>query len=75
MSIAPETPVRSSMYRALFLLPDGEVIATRRLSAADDREAITLVKAMVDYHAVELWNGLRYVEYFVPEPPSPVERT
>ncbi|MHC2002855.1 hypothetical protein ACYQR9_20755 [Methylobacterium sp. CM6241] len=35
-----------------------------RLAAEDDDRAIEAVKAMVDGHAVELWDGLRFIEHF-----------
>jgi hypothetical protein len=70
----PETSVTSSAYRALILLPDGRVFDTHSLMADDDDEAITLAEAMVDGHAVELWDGLRYIEYFAAKFPHPDDR-
>ncbi|GEP11096.1 hypothetical protein [Methylobacterium gnaphalii] len=68
MSATLEQPtVRSSTYRVLVLKPDGTVVDTRALFAADDDEAMALAKSMVRGHAVELWDDLRFIEHFPPE--------
>ena len=36
------------------------------ISVQDDDEAVERAKAMVDGHAVELWDGLRFIEHFPP---------
>ncbi|MHC2017317.1 hypothetical protein [Methylobacterium sp. CM6247] len=57
---------RPSAYRVLLLAKTGAVIGMVRISVQDDDEAIERAKAMVDGHAVELWDGLRFIELFPP---------
>lgn len=51
-------------YRAIILGSSGQITRIVNLTAADDAEALKLSEAMVDGHAVELWDGLRYIEHF-----------
>jgi hypothetical protein len=66
MSETPEEPGSEPAYRALLLSPEGSVIDMQTLIAADDEEAVQLAKAIVDGHAVDLWDGLRFIEHFDP---------
>lgn len=51
-------------YRALVLEMDGQLVSMCALTAYDDAEATELAKAMLDGHAVELWDGLRFIQHF-----------
>lgn len=53
-------------YRVFLLAKTGNVIGTIPISVEDDSEAVERAKAMVDGHAVELWDGLRFIEHFPP---------
>ena len=53
-------------YRALILSPSNYVLRTEHLSAGGDDEAFTIAQNMVDGHAVDLWDGLRFIEHFTP---------
>ncbi|MCJ2046815.1 hypothetical protein MKK58_20070 [Methylobacterium sp. J-078] len=53
-------------YRVILLRKDGAVIGAVPLSARDDDFAIAQAKSLVDGHAVELWDGLRFIEHFDP---------
>jgi hypothetical protein len=48
----------------ILLAKDGAVVSASRISVEDDDGAIEAAKAMVDGHAVELWDGLRFIEHF-----------
>lgn len=43
---------------------DGAVASVLRIIVDDDAHAMEAAKAMVDGHAVELWDGLRFIEHF-----------
>lgn len=51
----------------MVLAPDGAVVEIYPLLAADDDEALSLAKAMVNGHVIELWDGLRFIEHFPAE--------
>lgn len=53
-------------YRVILLRKDGTVVGTVPVSARDDDLAIERAKALADGHAVELWDGLRFIEHFDP---------
>lgn len=57
----PEFP---SAYRAMTLTGDGRVMANLSLIASSDLEAIAAAKVLADAHAVELWDGLRFIDRF-----------
>ena len=59
---APRPPA----YRVILLAKTGSVIGMVPISVQDDDEAVERAKAMVDGHAVELWDGLRFIEHFPP---------
>jgi hypothetical protein len=48
-------------YRAYVVGDDGHFVSFRAFRCADDSEAITWAKQMVDGHDVELWSGERFV--------------
>jgi len=67
MNDAVETPTRSwdrAAYRVFLLDGDGSVRTSFPLTAADDAEVLALAGAMVDGHAVELWDGVRFIGRF-----------
>ena len=51
-------------YRAMTLTVDGRVMDNVTLSADSDLEALTTAETMVNGFAVELWDGLRFIERF-----------
>lgn len=60
------TEHRSPVHRVIMLAKTGAVSTVMRLSAADDDQAIEHAKMMVDGHAVELRDGLRFIDHFAP---------
>jgi hypothetical protein len=54
-------------YRAFVIGPDGQVINRVDIRCSDEKEARRLAKIVVDGHAVELWQALRFIERFEPE--------
>ena len=54
----------SQSYRAMIVTNQGLVVANHKLSAPDDGAAAALARTMVNGHAVELWDGLRFIEHF-----------
>ncbi|MCJ2083928.1 hypothetical protein [Methylobacterium sp. J-090] len=55
---------RPPRYRAILLGPTGRIASLVNLIAGDDKDALRLAEAMVDGHAVELWDGVRFIEHF-----------
>lgn len=51
-------------YRATLVGAQGIVVSTIRIAASDDVEARKKAKALVDGHAVDLWEGLRFIDHF-----------
>ncbi|WP_156467603.1 MULTISPECIES: hypothetical protein [unclassified Methylobacterium] len=51
-------------YRALVLGKDGSLVGSVRLDSRNDEEACARAKALVDGHAIELWQGVRFIEHF-----------
>ncbi len=51
-------------YLVQFIDLEGNVIRMERLTAATDEEALALASAMANGHAIELWDGLRFLEHF-----------
>jgi hypothetical protein len=49
-------------YRAYTVGDDGHFNGYEPLACANDEEAITKAKVLVQRHAVELWDGPRLVE-------------
>ncbi|GJD95782.1 hypothetical protein [Methylobacterium iners] len=56
----------AARYRALILDQGGRVLTMTAISAESDDIAIEAAKSMVDGHAVELWDGVRFIENFAP---------
>lgn len=48
---------------------DGRIIRTARLAAGGGDQALTPASALVDDHAVDLWDGLRFIEHLDPVHP------
>jgi hypothetical protein len=57
---------RPPAYRAIIIAKSGTVVNALRLQAEDDEKACERAKALVNGHAVELWDGLRFIEHFPP---------
>lgn len=51
-------------YRVLMLTFEGAIVDNLPLSARNDDEAIGIAKSMVDGHAIELWDGVRFIDHF-----------
>lgn len=58
-------------YRAILLAPSGQIASLINLIAGNDTDALHLAEAMVDGHAVELWDGVRFIEHFPAIHPTP----
>lgn len=58
-----QTPPKPA-YLAMLISKASKLLGVVRLSAKDEEQAIWKAKSMVDGHAVELWDGLRYIDYF-----------
>ena len=59
-----------SFYRAILIDGDGHTVSMYRIMAAGDDEAVSQAKALVDGHAVDLWDGVRFIEHFPAITPS-----
>jgi hypothetical protein len=59
----PLTPPR---YRVLILDREGQVLRMERMEAGRDSEAVERARRLVDGHAIELWDGVRFIEHFSP---------
>lgn len=55
-------------YRAMSVGADGEIISQSEISALGDDEAKAKAQALVDGHAVDLWDDLRFIEHFAAMP-------
>jgi hypothetical protein len=60
--------VEPTAYRALSLSKSGLILKSTPLMARDDDEALSLAMAMVRGAGIELWDGLRFMVHFGPEP-------
>jgi len=58
----PELPI----YHVAIRARSGAVHNVLHLPADDDEQAREQARTMVDSHAVELWDGLRFVDRFAP---------
>jgi hypothetical protein len=70
MAEARQAPniVEPTAYRALSLSKSGLILKSTPLMARDDNEALALAMAMVRGAGIELWDGLRFMVHFGPEP-------
>ncbi|CAO4150450.1 hypothetical protein PKCBPO_03183 [Methylorubrum thiocyanatum] len=64
----PLNPAGPAAYRTLSLSKGGRILASVPLVARDDDEALSLAMAMTRGAGVELWDGLRFMAHFGPEP-------
>lgn len=53
-------------YRVMLLARNGTLLGSVPISVCDDEHGRERARSMVDGHAVELWDGLRFIEYFPP---------
>lgn len=51
-------------YRATLIGERGTVVSNVRIAAFDDGEAREKAEALANGHAVDLWEGLRFVDHF-----------
>lgn len=51
-------------YRALLLTTDGRIAGTAKLMGENDDDALQAAAALADGQAVDLWDGLRFIEHF-----------
>lgn len=58
-------------YHASFFATNGAIMCSVTLFAETDADAIRQAKAMVDMHSVDLWCGLRFIEYYPALSPGP----
>lgn len=56
----------SGNYRALMIDAQGRIVRSEAVAAAGDAEAKVVASALADGHAVDLWDGLRFIEHFDP---------
>lgn len=59
-----DEPSQPPRYRVLMLSEGGQVLRMEHLAARDDAEAMRRAHSLVDRHAVELWDGVRFIERF-----------
>lgn len=50
-------------YVLILIAKTGAVLGTVPISVRDDDEGCERARLMVDNHAVELWDGLRFIEH------------
>ncbi|WP_156369055.1 hypothetical protein [Methylobacterium sp. Leaf100] len=55
-------------YRAMGVGANGEIVSKSEISALGDDEAKAKAQALVDGHAIDLWDDLRFIEHFAPMP-------
>lgn len=51
-------------YRTFLLDINGQISRERAVEALNDKEAITVAVGMMDGRAIDLWDGLRFIEHF-----------
>lgn len=62
----PGTDDRPPAYHAMTIASDQTVVSDVSIPADDDEQAIGMAKQLVNGHAVELWDRLRFIERFEP---------
>lgn len=75
LDVLLESDAKAADYRLMFVGAFGEVINVERLNATSDEVAQTVAEQSASTHAVELWQGLRFIERFQPNLPEPEKRT
>lgn len=55
-------------YRAVILDACGGAVLSTLVSASGDDEAMDKAQALIDGHAIDLWDGFRFIERFEPLP-------
>lgn len=53
-----------SAYRLILLAKNGTVSASVPVAVEDDAQGRDRARSMVNGNAVELWDGLRFIEHF-----------
>ncbi|WP_336492730.1 hypothetical protein [Methylobacterium nigriterrae] len=59
---------RLSRYRVFILNADETVLRIEQIPAQDDDTALGLARAMLGGHALEIWDGMRFIEHLDPAP-------
>ena len=54
-------------YRVLTLGPNRKIEAAKDIECANDEEAITKAKQLLDGHDIELWEHGRFLSWFPPK--------
>ena len=65
-STTPPEDREPSRYRAFILDADETVLRIEHLPAQDDDTALNLARKLLNGHAIELWDGLRFIEHLDP---------
>lgn len=55
---------RHRRYRVNFINPDGTILRTEILDANKDEDAIQAARRLMNGQALDLWDGLRFIESF-----------
>ncbi|PIK72887.1 hypothetical protein [Methylobacterium frigidaeris] len=48
-------------YRAYLVDGNGKIIWAELIPAHDDKDAMSLIRAMIENHAIELWDRARFI--------------
>ena len=51
-------------YRINFLNPNGTIFRTKVLEALNDDDATQAARRLMDGRALDLWEGVRFIEFF-----------
>ncbi|MGT2477919.1 hypothetical protein ACU4GR_01380 [Methylobacterium oryzae CBMB20] len=67
----PTNPLINDLFppqacRVLHLAANGRVLMALPITAESDLEALTMTETLNGECAVELWDGLRFIEHFAP---------
>ncbi|MGH1574376.1 hypothetical protein ACRAWG_31640 [Methylobacterium sp. P31] len=62
----PEHDPTAPAYRLLFVGASNEVVGVERLTASSDDVALAVAEQLAATHPVELWDGIRFIEWFEP---------
>jgi hypothetical protein len=66
ISTTPIFQDERTSYRALVLLPNGRIARTELLQSGNDTEAMQAAEVFASFNAVDLWDGLRFIENYMP---------